>query len=235
MISTSGRDPVIIKVPIVAAADIAQGAILMPGVTADTNLGTAILGTTAIADAIGFLRSKYTYSATNTSNAGGTQYVFVEVELADQYTPIEVEYDQTDTLAVASTSGTTVTITSLTDDIDGSWLYAVSGTGAGKLAWCVSTASGSAVTKNATGWDSTTTCIKIMKLFHQLVKINTAGTKIGTDAGDGSWTVCILENWIEYNGKKEQLDPTKHDNVTFTNPRFYSKLLVRNTCGHTTD
>jgi hypothetical protein len=235
MITASGRDPVIVKMPITATTSIAQGAIVMPGVTADTDLGTVILGTTAIADAVGFLRAPYTYSATNTSNPGGTQYVFVEVELCDQYQPVMVEYDQTDTLAVASTSGTTVTITSLTADIDGSWLYAVSGTGAGELAWCVSTASGSAVTKTATGWDSTTTCIKIMKIGHQLVKINSAGTKIGTDAGDGSWTVAILENWVEYNGKMEQLDPTKHDNVTFTNPRFYSKLFVRNTIGHTTE
>lgn len=235
MIAASGRDPVIIKVPILATASINQGAVLMPGVTADTNLGLAILGTGAIADAIGLLRAPYTYSATNTSNIGGTQYVFVEAELLDQYQPIEVEYDQTDTLAVASTSGTTVTITSLDADIDGTWLYAVSGTGAGELAYCVSTASGSAVTKTATGWDSTTTCIKIMKLFHQLAKINATADMIGTDAADGSWTVAILENWVEYNGKKEQLDPTKHDNVTFTNPKFYSKLLVRNTIGHTTE
>lgn len=235
MHSASGRDPVIVKMPITATASIAQGAVVMPGVTADTDLGTVILGTGAIADAVGALRAPYTYSATNTSNPGGTQYVFVEVELFDQYQPVWCEYDQSDTLAVASTSGTTVTITSLTADIDGSWLYAVSGTGAGELAWCVSTAGGSAVTKSTTGWDSTTTCIKILKIGHQLAKINTAGTKIGTDAADGSWTVAILENWVEYNGKIEQLDPTKHDNVTFTNPRFWAKLLVRNTIGHTTE
>jgi hypothetical protein len=236
MINVSGRDPVIIKVPITASASIAQGAILMPGVTADTDIGTAILGTSAIADAIGTLRGAYTYSATNTSNPGGTQYVFVEVELLDQYAPVEVEYDLTDTLAVASTSGTTVTITSLTADIDGTWLYAVSGTGAGEIAWCVSTAAGSAVTKTATGWDSTTTCIKIVPVFSQLVKINTAGTKIGSDAAAGSWTVCVLENWVEAAGlPKQQLDPTKHDNLTLVNPRFYAKLLVRNTCGHTID
>ena len=235
MISASGRDPVIVKVPILATASIAQGAVLMPGVTADTDLGYAILGTSAIADSIGTLRNPYTYSTTNTSNIGGSQYIFVEVELLDQYQPIEIEYDQADTLAVASTSGTTITITSLTADIDGTWLYAVSGTGIGKLAYLVSTASGSAVSKSSTGWDSTTTCIKVMKLFHQLVKINSAATKIGTDAGDGSWTVAILENWIEYNGKKEQLDPTKHDNATFTNAKFFSKLFVRNTLGHTID
>ncbi len=232
----SGRDPVIVKVPITATASIRKGAIVIPGVTADTDIGTYILGTAASVNALGVLTAPYTYSTTNTSNPGGTQYVFVEVELFDQYQPVLVEYDQTDTLAVASTSGTTVTITSLTADIDGAWLYAVSGTGAGELAWCVSTASGSAVTKTATGWDSTTTCIKIVPLGSELVKWNATYDMIGTDAGAGSGTVHVFENWFEAAGYGlQQLDPTKHDNLTLTNPRFYSKLFVRNTAGHTID
>lgn len=236
MISASGRDPVIVRLPIYAASGVInQGALVMPGVTAETDLGLIILATSACADAIGTLRGKYTYSSTNVSTASGTQWVEVEVELCDQYQPMEVEYDQTDTAAVASTSGTTVTITSLEDNIDTSWLYAVSGTGSGKLAFIATSASGSCVTKNATGWDSTTTVIKILRIGHQLVKINSTADKIGTDAAAGSWTVAVLENWVEYNGIKERLNPTKHDNVTFTNPRFYSKLFVRNTVGHTTE
>lgn len=235
MIIASGRDPVIVKVPLLATTSLNQGAVVMPGVTADTDLGTIILGTGAIADSIGTLRNKYTYSSTNTTNLLGTQWVEVDVELFDQYDIVEAEYDQTDTMAVASTSGTTVTVTSLEDNIDLSWLYAVSGTGAGKLAFLTASASGSATSKTATGWDSTTTLIKILRVAHPLVKINSAGDKIGTDAAAGSWTVFVLENWVDYNGKKERLDPTKHDNVTFTNPRFYSRLFVRNTCGHTID
>lgn len=236
MISASGRDPVIVKVPIFATSGVInQGALVMPGVTADTDLGLCIIAASAAADSIGTLRSKYTYSSTNVSNLLGTQWVEVDVELCDQYQPMEVEYDQTDTAAVASTSGTTVTITSLEDNIDLSWLYAVSGTGAGKLAFLTASASGSATSKSATGWDSTTTVIKILRFGHQLVKLNSTADKIGTDAAAGSWTVAVLENWIEYNGIKERLNPTKHDNVTFTNPRFYSKLFVRNTFGHTID
>lgn len=227
--------PLIVKLPIYTGADIAKGALIMPGVTADQDISFFILGATAAADAVGTLCDKYVYATLGSSAIAGTSYVLREVEISDQYRFIEAEYDTTDTLAVASTSGTTVTITSLTQDIDGSWLYAVSGTGAGTLAYCVSTASGSAVTKTATGWDSTTTCIKIMRLGHQLVKLNSAGTKIGTDAADGSWTVVVLENWIERNGTKVLLDPTKHDNISDTNAKFYSTLLVRNTAGHTTE
>lgn len=236
MITASGRDPVIVKVPIYAASGtIPKGGLIMPGVTADTDLGLFIVASGAGADVLGTLASKYTYSATNVSNVAGTLWTEVEVELADQYQPIEVEYDQTDTMAVASTSGTTVTITSLEDNIDTSWLYAVSGTGAGKLAFLTASASGSASSKSTTGWDSSTTVIKILRLGHQLAKLNTGADKIGTDAAAGSWTVAIIENWVEYNGKKERLNPTLHDNVTFTNPRFYSKLFIRNTIGHTTE
>lgn len=232
----SGRDPVLVRVPITATASIRRGAVLIAGATADTDLGTYILGTAASPDALGVLTGAYTYSATNTSNPGGTQYVFVEVELFDQYTPVLVEYDQTDTLAVASTSTTTVTITSLTADIDGSWLYAVGGTGIGKLAWFVSTAAGSGVTKTATAFDSTTTCIKILNLGSQLAKLNVTMDMIGTDAAAGSWTVHIFENWFEAAGYPLQLlDPTKHDNLTLSGARFYSKLFVRNTAGHTID
>lgn len=230
MINASGRDPVIIKVPFLATASQNQGAIVIAGATADTNLGLAIVGVTANTDSIGTLRGKYTYSTTNTSNLVGTQWILVEVELLDQINLVEVEYDQTDTMAVASTSTTTVTVTSLEDNIDESWLYAVSGTGAGKLAFVTASASGSCTTKTATGWDSTTVLIKILRFAHTLVKINAAADKIGTDAAAGSWKVFVLENWVDSpTTGKVQLDPTKHDNLTLTNPRFYSKLAVRNT------
>lgn len=228
--------PHIVKVPIYAGtSNINKGAAIMPGVTADQDISLFIPTTVAGADTIGNLCDKYVYATLGSSAIGGTTYVLREVELHDAYKFVEIEYDKTDTLAVASVSGTTVTITSLTADIDGTWLYAVSGTGAGLLAYCVSTAAGSCVTKTATAWDSTTVLIKIMRLGHQLVKINTAADKIGSDAGDGSWTVAVLENWLERNGTRVLLDPTKHDNISDTNAKFFSTILVRNTFGHTID
>ncbi len=237
MRQVSGRDPVLVKVPIYGgAADIVKGAGIMLGATAETDLGTAIKAASAGADFLGCLVGLHDYSVVGDTVVAGTNWVLADVELADQYSPILVEYDLADTMAVASTSGTTVTITSLEDNIDTSWLYAVSGTGAGKLAYLATSASGSAVSKTATGWDSTTTVIKILRFGHPLAKLNSAGTKIGTDAAAGSWTICILETWFEAQGYPLQLlDPTKHDNLTLTSPRFYAKLLVRNTAGHTID
>lgn len=235
MIASDGRDPVIVKLPIYTAADIAQGALIMPGVTADTDLGLCIVGSGAVADAIGALRAPYDFSEEASSLVAGTAWKYREVELFDQYRLIEVEYDKSDTAAVASTSGTTVTITSLEDNIDTSWLYAVSGTGIGKLAFLTASASGSATSKTATAWDSTTTVIKILRVGHQLAKLNTAGTMIGTDAAAGSWTVAVLENYMDFNGERFLLDPTKHDNGVYSGARFFAKLLVRNTIGHTTE
>lgn len=233
---SSGYAPVKIKVPILTAADIAQGAVIMAGATGETDLGVAILGASAATNSLGLTTGPWDYDTLGTSAVTGATWKFMEVELFDRYAPVWVEYDQSDTMAVASTSGTTVTISSLEDNINGSFLYAVAGTGAGKLAFVQDSAAGSCVSKTATGWDSTTTVIKILRFGHGLAKLNSAATKIGTDAAAGSWTIAVLETYIEAVGIPLQLiDPSKHDNLTLTNARFYAKVAVRDTIGHTID
>lgn len=218
---------------------IRAGAALMPGVTAETDLGALILMTSAGADTMGFLKGAFLSTETDT-NVAGTAWSLREVEPCAPFATVEAEYDQADTMAVASTSGTTVTITSLEDNIDTSWLYSVTGTQAGKLAFLATSASGSAVSKTATAWDSTTTVIKILRLFHQLAKINSTADKIGTDAAAGSWTVAILNNFGHKGSDRFYLDPTKHDNMTGLNAtglatKFFAELLVRNSGYATTE
>ncbi len=236
MRSLKGQDPIIVKVPLYGgAADIADGALIMPGATADTDLGLFIRGASAGADAIGTLRGLHDYSVVGDSALLGTSWVYGNVELCDRYQPLEVEYDLTDTMAVASNSGTTLTITSLEDNIDLSWIY---NTTVKKLSFLTASASGSATQKTAMGWSANDTCVKILRLGHPLAKLNTAGTKIGTDAAAGSWTVFILENWFEDMAggyAPQMLNPTIHDNLTLVSPRFWSVLLARNTAGHTID
>jgi len=234
----SGRDPVLVKLPLYgASADIADGAIIMPGVTAGTDLGLFIVGATAIADAVGTLQGIHDFSVVGDSLVAGTAWIEGDVEISDQYTMVEAEYDQSDTMAVASNSGTTLTITSLEDDIDTSWIYNTTLDGSAvNISFLTASASGSATQKTAMGWTAADTCIKILRLGHQLVKINTAADKIGTDAVVGSWTVFILENSFQDDTfPRTRLDPTLHDNLTLSNPRFFAKLLVRNTAGHTTE
>lgn len=231
MRAITGNEPVTIEIPILNTVALVDGALIMPGVTADTDLGLAILATGAAADAIGFLKGAL--AVADTAAINGTAWNYKKVELIDRYEIVEVEYDQSDTMAVASTSGTTVTVTSLEDNIDGSWLYS---TVTKTLFFLTASASGSATTKTASGWTSADTLIKILRPFHQLAKLNSAGTKIGTDAAAGSWTICILENWFEdVDRGPVRLDPTKHNGITLSSPRFWTKLLVRNTAGHTID
>lgn len=236
MRSLKGQDPIVVKVPLYGgAADIADGALIMPGATADTNLGLFIVGASTGPDALGTLRGLHDYSVVGDSNVNGTSWVYGTVELCDRYQPLEVEYDQSDTMAVASNSGTTLTITSLEDNIDTSWIY---NTTKKELAFLTASASGSATQKTAMGWEANDTCIKILRLGHQVAKLNSAATKIGTDAAAGTWTVMIMENWFEDMAggySPQMLNPTLHDNLTLVSPRFWSVLLVRNTAGHTTE
>jgi len=228
----SGRDPVIVKLPLYGgSADISDGALIMPGVTAGTNLGLFIKSDATGADSIGVLQGLHDYSVVGDSLVAGTSWVEGEVQLHDQYSPVIVEYDQNDTMAVGSNSGTALTISSLEDNIDTSWVY---NTTVKQLSFLTASASGSATQKTAMGWTAADTCIKILRLGHQVVKLNSAATKIGTDAAAGTWTVFVLENWIEDPAyPKQRLNPTIHDNLTLTSPRFYAKVFVRDTAGHT--
>lgn len=189
------------------AALVKSGSLLMPGVTAETDLGVLIPATSDCADSIGILQADILAADTNLLVAG-TAWLVKEVVPVAPMRIIRCAYDTSDTMAVASTSTTTVTITSLEDNIDTSYLYAVSGTGIGSLAYVAQSSSGSCVTKTATGWDSTTTAIKILRLFHKLAKINSTSDKIGTDAAAGTWKIDILQNYIQRGGITSILCPT---------------------------
>lgn len=223
----------IVSVPITGSGSaVADGTMMMRGVTADTDLGLVIPISGAGANALGRLLGAH--ATANDSLVAGTTWTYREIELLDCIYTEMVEYDQADTMAVASTSGTNITITSLENNIDTGWLYAVSGTGAGKLAFLTASASGSATSLTATGWDSTTAVIKIVPIMHGLVKYSntTRGTKIGTDAAAGSGAVRVWETWFEAKGiSLQQLDPTKHDNLTLINARFYARLSITGNAG----
>ena len=123
-------------------------------------------------------------------------------------------------------------LSTIEDNIDGGWVYAVSGTGIGILQ-VITAADGSTITtKTATGWDSTTTLIKILPQWHTLVKLNSAATMIGTDAAAGSGLITILENWVEADSiGLAPLDATLHSGLTGLNNRnvkFYADIIFRN-------
>lgn len=225
----------VVKLP-VSGKGTAQvdGSILMDGVTQGTDLGLIIPVTGASPKTVGFLKGAHAVAADSVQ--AGTLWTYREVELMQPVSLTLFEYSQAtaDTLAVTSVSGVTVTITSLENNADTCWLYAVSGTGAGLLAFCSACTGGTATTKTATGWDSTTKVIRIHRIGHPLITLNTAGNKIKTAAAVGTFTVFNYENYVEspQGGLGSVLlDPTIHDNKTLTRARFYSRMSVRGHAG----
>lgn len=215
--------------PFLTGTALAKGAAVTRGATGGTDTGLLITGASALVDCMGI--AKEAIAAADGANVAGTQWLTNTFAIPAPINVIRCEYLQTDTMAVASTSTTTVTITSLEDNIDTGYLYATSGTGSGLLAYLAASAAGSATSKTATGWDSTTTVIKILPLFHPLAKIATGAATIGTDAAAGSWTVTVLQNWIQVDGSLEILKPTLHDNINYTGRtvKFWCDLVIRNT------
>ena len=82
--------------------DIPDGALLMPGVTAGTDLGVLIVAATAGADAIGVLQGLRDASETDDTVVAGTAWNTELAVPAVRGTIVRAEYDQTDTMAVAS-------------------------------------------------------------------------------------------------------------------------------------
>lgn len=219
-----------------AAADIVEGAAVIRGATMGTDSGFAVVATGACADVLGVLQELHDYSVSGDSAQTGLTYVRRKI-IINPWGVFLAQYDTADDMDVASVSGTTVTITSLEDNIDGGWLLGDDGAGAygtgttgARLSYLTASASGSCSTKedNSAIWTSNTDCIKVLPLLHQLGKVNTAADKLGTDAAAGSGLIVVLENYLSADGiKREPLDPTKHSGLTLFNPRIFSDIRFR--------
>lgn len=236
MIHKKAKD-LIYNLPIYGAgADVVRGALLMKGTTPGTNNGAAMLATGACADTIGFLNEMLDFSEDGETLINGTAFVTKPVRLAHDWTIHRMQYDLTDVVAASqAVSTTTITLTSLEDNIDAAFLYVASGLGAGQTNFLTASASGSATLKAAfgTSLDTTSNLIKVLPRFHTLAKVNSDGTKLGTDAAAGQWPILILDSYIEKNGRIEQLNPTKHAALTglssLRSIRFWADVAIRDT------
>lgn len=222
-------------------AALVKGAVVIRGTTNGTNINFGILGTGALADVIGVLYEAHADAgaAGDDTNAAGTNYALRKV-IIDPFAYFRAEFDQTDTMAVAAVSGATVTVTSGETNLQGGWLYAVSGTGAGRLALITNdNGSGDYTTKESTGWDSTTVLIKIIPKWHQLIKISANADMIGTDAAAGSGAVTVKDLWIKSDSiPLTRLNPVTHSGLTGLNTdsvKFYADILFRNHALNTID
>ena len=226
--------PILADVPVYgAAANIIKGAAVMRGTTLGTDLNFAIVATGSAVDIIGVLDEAHTNTtAGDDTNATGTNYTLRKC-IIDPFALFRAEFDQDDTMAVLSSSGTTVNVTSGETNMQGGYLYAVGGTGAGRLALVTTdNGSGAYTTKETTGWDSSTTLIKIVPKWHQLIKLSANASEIGTDAAAGSATVSVRDTWIQASSiPLQRLNPVTHSGLTGLNSvsvKFFADIIFRN-------
>ena len=218
-----------------------KGAVVMRGTTLGTNLNYAILGTGGLADVIGVLYEEQPDVAAGAeTNADGSVFTKRQI-ITDPFAVFRAEFDQADTMAIATIdSTTTFTVTSGETNMQGGYVYAVAGTGIGTLQLITTdNGSGQYTTKTAHGFGTDTTLIKIVPKYHQLIKLSTDATKIGTDAAAGSGAVTVRDIWIKSNSiPLTRLNPVTHSGLTALNDDavvFYADILFRNHVYNTLD
>lgn len=234
-----------LNVPIYGAgADIAKGALVKRGATPATNNGMAIVsgGASAMPDVLGVLTTGLVYARDGETLIAGTSFVTKPVEPVNPFRALRLEYDKTSQITCTqAVSTTTMTVTSLQDDIDASFLYVSEGLGIGQTNYLTASAAGSCTLKAAfgTSLDTTSKFLKILPRFHLLGGLNTAGTKLSSQAAAGAVNVVVLDSFIERNGRMETLDPTKHDALTglsnLASVRFWADVLIRDAIPYSID
>jgi len=234
----------IVKLPIWGnAADVPQGAILRKGTTPATQNGALIQMTgDAGVDYVGRLAQMLDYSADGETLVNGTSFVLKPVQLLAPTKIHMMEYDLTSVIdATQAVSTTTITLTSLEDDIDAAFLYVAAGLGAGQMNYLTASAAGSATLKAAfgTSLDTTSDIVKVLPRFHQLIELNSDGTKLGSGANAPTGTGFVWDTFIERNGKIDRLSPVSHAALTGLSSlrsfKIWAAISFRNTQPYTID
>ncbi len=253
-----------------AGSNVPVGTILMPGVTLGTNAGVLIPCTAASnADAVGILNEAHNYAASgdalvatltqwfeiggfNSNNylfgvkaSGGGPFPSHKVDLFDTAVLVKMSYNQASTMAVASQSTTTVTITSEITGKDSGFLYINAGAGIGQLLFITQSNSGSDTISTAptVALTSTSKLTQILPLFYNLpvwlVNTTTVSTLLDSTAAAGTGRADIIANFININGLSNRLDPKIYNNAQGLNSvaqlDFYSYLAMQDTGFHPID
>jgi hypothetical protein len=228
----------IVNLPIYgAAADILAGAFVMRGATPATNNGMLIKasGSSALPDIIGRLQSMLDYSVDGETLIAGTAFVTKPVLLAAPFRIHRLEYDLASVITCTqAVSTTTMTVTSLEDNIDACFLYVVAGLGLGQTNYATAAGSNTVTLKAAfgTSLDTTSTFIKILPRFHQLLGLNSDGTKLSSQAAAGAVEGCVIDSWIQRGSRIDQLNPVKHAALTGLNSvkglHFFADVAIGN-------
>lgn len=233
-----GGEPFIMDVPIYDATDLIVGEMLMLSDQAGADGHAFIASDGVTGEQLGVLQET---PALSTSDAS-TGYAYAKCIVSpDALYLAEVSQRSGDiiTANITASTGTTLTITSLEDDIDAGWVYVTDNlgtcTGAGQLRYLTASAAGSATLSSAATIGTDSDIIKIPPTFHKLIDANVPFTHIESAAAAGAAVKVVnIENYIEKRGRfngREAMRYSKHRNLSnlnegSKNPTFSCELAM---------
>ena len=212
-----------------AAADIVEGAVVMPGVTEGTDQSSVIVGSGAAADAVGLMAELHDYSVSGDHDPGAGTIFGAATRKVIPFLPgceVAAEINQSTVLDVATVSAANHTITSIENDIGGGWMYVVSGTGLGQFFFILTEATDVLALKSTPGTTlvaGTSKVIVTRPKFWQKHTLASAADKIVTSTSAGSLTWVLLRTEIKFDGEEGwiEADPTKHNALTGLNGKNF--------------
>lgn len=245
-------EPIIKDLPVYDATSLAQGELLQLGATdpdsgADKGLAlvTAYNATAAnsATNAVGILNEN-TYASTAPDNdpasTGGPNYGKVIVNPFAVYMA-EHSLAAADDVAITSTSGTTLTVASLADDIDGFYAYFPTATAGvqGSLRLLTASASGSATMDSALSVDGTASDTVVLIAPPTKYSFNLTSDGVKVASGDGqaaanATNLRVIETWIDKDEGIELLRPTNGNAVDDLDvkrsgfgPQFFYDIVLK--------
>lgn len=229
----------LIRLPIYDSASMVRGQAVKWGVDGSSTSTCALVDVTnTMADAFAVLEETPTTTTTNV----GTPIIYQAlVSLVVNSRIHKIYYDLTvsTALAVSSSTSTVLTAATMDDNLDGSWIYIVSGTGVGQLRF-VKAADTTTLTVN-TAWTTTPDSTSKMIIIRN-VGIPTGGTILNTaftqllallDATTSQKTI-ILKNFCEGPFGVREMDVTLNgfleaDGLSNRGIRFFSHVIFFDT------
>lgn len=232
-----GGEPFIMDVPVYDATDLVAGELVMLSDQAGADGHAMIASDGVTGEQVGVLQETVTTTADASSG-----YAYAKCILNPDATYLaEVSQRSGDiiTANISASTGTTLTITSLEDDIDAGWVYVTdnlgSCTGAGQLRYLTASAAGSCTLAAAATIGTDSDIIKIPPTWHKLIDANSPFTHIESAAAAGAAArVTNIENYVEKRGRfkgLETLRKSRHGNLNnlnegSKNPTFWCELAM---------
>lgn len=243
----AGAEPIVRDVPVYAAAagTLISGSLLMQGTTGpDSNVDMGIsfvvaytASSSEAVDALGTLEEK-TYETGGTAptrTPRDTSGVYYGKAIVNPFAVYKCEYAQAaadDTAITTGQTTTTVTVSSIEDNIDAGWLYfpLASGGAQGKLRAISTVTTNTMVVDSALTTTTSDTIIKILPVNHRTTDLGAeAADLISTTAavGDGV-NLHIIENYINSDSHVfEPLRWSKHAGLnSLSNAKFYAHIAL---------